>query len=145
MTNLFTWSLTVLLLLFIGCGSSADNVPPKIILGQDACDNCYMIINEIKYAAAVTLQSGEEKRFDDIGCMLSYVSRNKDRIKYYWVDDFNSYEIFNAENAFFIRSKNEVTPMGSGIIAFSGKEKAESFAEKENTSVMNFDDLIKNN
>ena len=60
--------------------------------GQDACDHCFMIINEMKYAAAVTLKNGEEKRFDDIGCMLSYADENKVNIKYYWVNDFNSDE-----------------------------------------------------
>ncbi len=131
--------------LFIGCGESADAVPPKFMPGQDACDHCFMIINEMKYAAAVTLKNGEEKRFDDIGCMLSYTDENKVNIKYYWVNDFNSDNTIPAEKAFFVRSKNEITPMGSGILAFGSKEKAEEYSSKENSSVVKFNDLITNN
>lgn len=141
---LFTFSI-IFSVLFIGCGESADAVPPKFIPGQDACDHCFMIINEMKYAAAVTLKNGEEKRFDDIGCMLAYADEHKSSIKYYWVNDFNSDSTIPAEKAFFVRSKNEVTPMGSGILAFESKEKAENYSSGENTSVVKFKDLINNN
>lgn len=133
------------LILLNGCSNSINNQPPKILLGQDMCDNCFMIINEMKYAAAVTLRNGEEKRFDDIGCMLSYINRNIGEIKYYWVNDFISGTSISAENALFVKSKNEVTPMGGGIVAFRLKENAERFAEKENVPIMKFNDLINNN
>lgn len=127
-----------------GCKNSNEEVPPKIIPGQDACDNCVMLINEIKYAAAVTLSNGEEKRFDDISCMLSYIQGNKQKIKYFWVYDFISDSSLHAEKAFYVKSKKEITPMGGGIIAFARRAKAEDFAGKENTIVMNFTDLTNN-
>jgi copper chaperone NosL len=145
MTKLLIPISIILIVLFIGCGNSADVVPPKFMPGQDACDHCFMIINELNYAAAVTLKNGEEKRFDDIGCMLSYADENKTSIKYYWVNDFNSEETIPAEKAFFVRSKNQVTPMGSGILAFSSEEKAGIISSRENLSIVKFNDLNNNN
>jgi len=128
-----------------GCRGSDNKVSPAIMLGQDVCDNCFMLINEKKYAAAVTLGNGEEKRFDDISCMLSYRQSNKEKIKYYWVYDFISDSSIQAEEAFYVKSKKEITPMGGGIIAFSQQDKAEDFAAKENTAVIKFMELINNN
>lgn len=145
MIKFLSVSFIVMSILLNGCANSVKMKPPKIILGQDVCDNCFMIINELKYAAAVTLYNGEEKRFDDIGCMLSYIYKNNGNIKYYWANDFISDKSISAETAFFVKSKNEVTPMGGGIIAFRLKEKAERFAERENVLVINFNDLINNN
>jgi len=102
----------------MGCGGSSDAVPPKFMPGQDACDHCFMIINEMKYAAAVTLKNGDEKRFDDIGCMLSYADENKVNIKYYWVNDFNSDESIPAEKAFFVRSKKRGNSYGQRNFSF---------------------------
>jgi copper chaperone NosL len=144
MTKLIIGLLFILPVIFGGCSKSSDAIPPKIMAGQDPCDHCFMLINEVKYAAALTLKNGEEKRFDDIGCMLSYISENKANIKYYWVNDFNSGKTIPAEKAFFIESKNEVTPMGSGILAFGSEKKAAGFAAGETSSILRFNDLINN-
>lgn len=134
----------ILISIIAGCSNrTSDNMPPKIIAGQDTCDNCFMLINEIKYASTVRLKDGEAKRFDDIRCMLSYSAKNKKEIKYYWVYDFNSKKPFPADKSFFVKTKNVVTPMGGGILAFGKKQEAENFAKKEKALVMNFNDLIK--
>ena len=135
----------ILLTVYGGCGDSNEKVPPTIIPGQDVCDNCYMLINEEKYAAAVTLINGEEKRFDDISCMLSYRHSNNEKIKYYWVYDYISDISLQAEKAFYVKSKKEITPMGGGIIAFGQREEAKNFADKENKAVINFKELVDNN
>ncbi len=145
MKKLLAGLLLILSVLPGGCGGSDNTIPPAIILGQDVCDNCFMLINEKKYAAAVTLVNGEEKRFDDISCMLSYRQSGKEKIKYYWVYDFISDSSLQAGEAFYVKSKKEITPMGGGIIAFNQRKKAEDFARKEDTAVIKFMDLINNN
>lgn len=137
-------SLCILPLIFAGCSKSLDAIPPKILAGQDQCDHCFMLINEVKYAAALILKNGEEKRFDDIGCMLAYAEENKVNIKYYWVNDFKTGKSLPAEKAFFVRSKNEVTPMGSGLLAFSSEETANGYSAGENSTILRFNDLINN-
>jgi len=144
MIKLLASLLFVLPVFITGCTGKTDKIPPKIMWGQDACDNCFMLINDKKYAAAVTLQNGEEKRFDDIGCMLAYMQNNKKDIKYYWVYDFISDNPIPAEDAFFVRSKQEVTPMGSGIIAFNLKNDAEKYVGKGDSTILKFIDLTNN-
>ncbi|HKB86266.1 MAG TPA: nitrous oxide reductase accessory protein NosL [Ignavibacteriaceae bacterium] len=145
MMRLLVIVLLVLPYFLTGCRNSSADVPPEIIPGQDACDNCFMIINEKKYAAAVTLNNGEEKRFDDIGCALAYIDQNKKNIMGYWVFDFLSGVPVPAKKAFFVRSSMEVTPMGSGLLAFSKKAAAETFAGRENSKVLIFNELTNNN
>ena len=135
--------LTVIVIFFIpGCGSGSDNeFPPEITLGQDACNNCFMLINEKRFAASVWLENGEAKRFDDIGCMLEFIKKNDDRIKSYWVYDYKTKGPVKAETAFFINSKNIITPMGFGIAAFNSEETAHKFAKQNNTKVVSFKEL----
>lgn len=145
MIKLSAGLIVILTVLLAGCRDSMEKVPPKIMPGQDVCDNCFMLINEIKYAAAVTLNNGEEKRFDDISCMLSFIQDNRQKIRYYWVFDFLSGTSLQAEKAYYVRSKKEITPMGGGIIAFGVGDRAQEFASNENTAAINFMDLINNN
>jgi copper chaperone NosL len=141
----FSYSRLAFLIIFTfiiltGCGSNSDS-PPKIVLGQDPCDNCFMIINEYKYAASLWLENGQSKRFDDIGCMIDFLNKNKNKVKAYWVNDFQTKEPLHAENAFFVDSDSIITPMGFGIVAFKSKAEAEKFAEKNKAEVASFSKL----
>jgi copper chaperone NosL len=144
-------------ILLSGCtGKSSENVPPEIALGKDACDNCFMLINEKKFAASIRLENGEAKRFDDIGCMIQYLDKIKSEaahrnlslggsiIEAYWVYDFISGKPLKAQNAFFVSTKNNSTPMGFGIEAFKNKEDAINSADQNKTDVMSFKKLKTN-
>lgn len=143
MSRIISCSVSLLFLFIIGCSTEQDK-PPVILTGQDPCDNCFMIINEIKYSASLKLVNGEEKRFDDIGCMLSYIHKNKDQIKRSWVYDYVDDEPLNTGEAFFIYSDNIITPMGSGIIALNSKSKASGLNGRNKAVILSFDELNNN-
>lgn len=142
MKKIFSEILLILITLSFACNNNSGTTPPKIILGQDACDNCFMIINESKFAATIWLNNGEAKRFDDIGCMIFYRIKNENKIKNIWVYDFNKGTPLPANDAFFVKSSAQVTPMGSGLVAFSSENSAEHFAKKQNSLVIDFKTLI---
>jgi len=134
-------SVIVLLLFMIGCSGTETDKPPIMLKGQDPCDNCFMIINETKYSASLKLENGEAKRFDDIGCMLNYLNKNKDHVKKYWVYNYANSEPLNANEAFFIHSTKIITPMGYGIIAFDSRLEASKYADNNKTEILTFKDL----
>jgi copper chaperone NosL len=116
------------LMMLMGCGAEASlDEPPVILYGQDVCDECNMIINEAKHAAAYVTTSGEARRFDDIGDMLAYNARNREDVHLYWVHDFNNEEWVRADQAAFVLNSGRPTPMGWGILAFADQAAAEMF------------------
>ena len=134
-----------ILFVIYGCsGDSNNSEPPKIVLGQDPCDNCFMLINERIFAAALWLTNGEAKRFDDIGCMIDYVQKSGNKISSYWVYDYNDDNPVNAKKAYYTESDKLLTPMSFGIVAFTTKSAASEFAGEYSTNIISFNDLITN-
>ncbi len=134
----------VVLLLLVSCGQSVDtNVPPEIIYGQDVCDECSMIINEEKHAAAYWTTDGEARRFDDIGGMFARLADNPEDVASYWVHDITSGEWIRAENAYFVTNSDLMTPMGFGIAACAEEDQAHALAYgKEGAMVMSFAEML---
>ena len=137
----FFYIIFFLSIILTGCSGTTSEKPPKIVLGQDPCDNCFMIINEFKYAASVRLENGDAKRFDDIGCMIDFQNKNKTKANAYWVYDYLTKKPIHAEAAYFIDSDSLITPMGFGIAAFKSKTGAEKYAEKYKTKITSFKEL----
>lgn len=140
----FLKAIGVLALALWGCGSGADpNRPPQIRYGEDACDRCQMIINEARYAAGYVLPNGQERRFDDIGCMLNHHQQQQEQAANFWVVDYHSGEWINAKNAVFVKSSEITTPMASGIIALASRESAEEIAAQTGeANILTFEELV---
>jgi copper chaperone NosL len=83
-----------------------------------------MLVSDLAYAAAFRTAEGEERIFDDIGCMLRELPASGPRV---WVHDFDTSSWIDGEKAFFLRSGSLETPMGGGIVAFSSREAAEKY------------------
>ncbi len=130
------------LLLFVtGCSKKSNEPePPEIRLGEDACDECRMIINEQRFAAAITTANGEVRRFDDIGGMLIYDKKHNEDVARYWVSSYTSDKWLNAAEAYFISSKSKEldTPMAYGIIAVENESEASELSKEYDGKVMNF-------
>lgn len=124
--------ITVLMLLalsvtLISCGgeSRADQ-PPKIEYGEDVCSRCNMIISEERYAGGIVNEDGDALIFDDIGEMIFVIQEEGLQGRRVWVHDSESLEWIDGTSAFYTASKDVVTPMGSGVIAFATREDAEA-------------------
>lgn len=123
-------------------GGNLDQ-PPRIRYGEDPCDECFMLINESRFAAGFVTIDGQVKRFDDIGCLLLYQKEQNENVAHFWVKDFNTQKWLKADDALFVRSDSIQTPMGFGIIAF----KTEEFAQKilpsqDHRQILNFSQLL---
>jgi copper chaperone NosL len=129
-----------LLLLLVGCQQTIDlEAPPEILYGQDVCDECNMIINDPRFAAAYVTADGEVRRFDDIGGMLSHDQKVGEAAVVYWVHDFSTEAWLDAREAYFVLDNQElITPMGWGIAAFSSESAAADYVSAHSGSVTTY-------
>lgn len=139
--------LIFLLFSLIACQNETEIKPVEIIYGQDSCERCKMIISEKRYSAEYILLDGEARKFDDIGCMIHFHKGEEskgDKILAQYVRDYNTGNWIDATKAYFVWSKDIITPMGQGLTAFKDEESARRLAVKVHGAVFsNLDDLYK--
>lgn len=144
MTRLKNGILIFLGLFLVSCQTGARREqPPEIRLGTDPCDECHMIINEARYAAAYVTAKGTTRRFDDIGCLLIYHNRQSETVETFWFRDYQNGNWMKTDNAWFVYGEDLATPMGYGIVAASDKQRAEQLAVQNNAQIFTFKKLKK--
>lgn len=129
------------LLLLVSCGANRSGArPPEIAYGRDVCDQCGMVISEVKFACALQLEDGSYRKFDDIGDMAQHMAEHPDlKFRAGWVHDFISEKWIAAETAAYVYGPTLATPMGHGMAAFAAKTDAENAAQAWNGEVLTFD------
>jgi copper chaperone NosL len=136
---------SIILFSIISCKNETEIKPVEILYGQDSCERCKMIISEKSYSAEYILLDGEARKFDDIGCMIhfAYGEESKgEKILAKYVRDYNTGNWIDANEAYFVWSKDIVTPMGYGLAAFKDDETARRLAGKAHgTLFSNLDEL----
>lgn len=134
----FTFILFLMGTIATGC-QSRNNSLPRIRYGEESCDRCRMIISEKRFAVAYRTESGDLRKFDDIGCAVLHREEGKETVKQFWGYDYKETTWLDAREAFFVHSPNLTTPMGYGIVALPTKEQAIGLAKKVNGQVLQFD------
>ncbi len=131
-----------------GCGREPLSGPPELRLGRDECAECGMIINEDRCSSALLIERDgrrEHIAFDDIGCMLDYEFENRatlvivqgfvhDHSTQAWVQT-------DAASSLFAERERIPTPMGSGIVAFAGRQGAEAAQADIGGRIMDYAEL----
>lgn len=140
------WLLLLLLAGSLGVAAcsqqSGEPQPPEIVYGQDVCDRCGMLIGEPRFASATLLKNGEYLKFDDTGEMIRYhLETGDDQVRAWFVHDYGTSEWLRGEQAFFVLSSDLLTPMGTGIVAFTSQESAEKFAAENFGTIYTLKDL----
>jgi copper chaperone NosL len=133
--------LSIILLTACGGGPDLDE-PPEIRYGEDVCDRCLMIINEARYAAAYVKSDGEARLFDDIGGMVASIDVAAEDVAVFWVHDYDTEEWLKADEAFYVKSDDLVTPMGFGIVAFADRSRAEEWAAEQAGQMRSYSELF---
>jgi copper chaperone NosL len=100
-----------------------------------------MAISEKRYAAELLDKQGDAYKFDDIGCLLNFVKRNRPAVTAYFFVDQESGAWLKPEKAFFVRSSKFKTPMNSSIVAFADQEKAQAVAQETGGELLSFEQL----
>jgi nitrous oxide reductase accessory protein NosL len=139
---IFKSALLVIALWLGGCGN--PDLSPVELAPEDMCAHCRMAISEKRYAAEFIDRDGDAFKFDDIGCLVSYIRarQSRDDIAVYYFNDFNSQQWVRGEEAYFVSSPEFKTPMSGGIVAFRDKSKSEDAVARFSGRLMSFNDVI---
>ena len=131
-------TLVFILSLCFSCKDNTPQGPHEIYYGEDVCERCKMIISEEQYSSQYVLKDGTARKFDDLGCMLHYISHDepghgeKGDIESYYVKDYSTGEWIDGRSAYYVWSEGINTPMGYGIIAFKDQNSTKELTEAEN-------------
>lgn len=131
--NYNSWSLVkhhlfAMMVLFIGCGSS--EIEPVEIFPEDNCSHCRMAISSEQFASEIITVQREVFKFDDIGCLLTYRSENREQeVAATYLKDFDTKVWLRWENAVIVETAVS-TPMGSGKVAFKDSLRAREFQKQ---------------
>ena len=117
------------------CAASADG-PPEIIVDQTTCAHCGMFVSEPAFAAAYRAD-GETRIFDDIGCLIEAVQKEREpgRARF-WFHDLQSAAWIAGETATFVRTTHLHTPMGGSLVAYRDRRQAHDAAKQSHGQVI---------
>jgi copper chaperone NosL len=134
----------VILLLFTLLACNVE--PEPLHYGTDACHTCKMTLMDKKFGAELVTQKGKVYKFDDINCMLSFYNSSDidpQEFKYRLVVDFSQPEkLIEANNAFYLKSPEILTPMASQVAAFETKDSMETLKKKWNGIYLVWGELV---
>lgn len=89
-----------------------------------------MAVSNERFASEILSADGTALKFDDIGCMLKFKSKNTTlQIAAIYLKDYETKEWIPYERAAIVETDVE-TPMGSGKVAFADGKKARAFQEQ---------------
>lgn len=104
--------------------------PEPLQYGRDICHLCKMTLVDKKYGAELVTRRGKIYRFDDINCMINFYNSNYEAtedFQYKLVVDFSKPgQLIDASNAFYLKSGELRTPMGSEVAAFESKSSLDA-------------------
>ncbi len=125
------------------CGGGGNGIQaPEIYYGQDICEECGMLISDANFAAATLDLKGNAHKFDDIGGMLIFHMDHPElQVRAYFVHDYHTGAWLRGEDAYYVRAALSDAPMGDGIVAFTDRATADTFAERTRGQVFKFDEL----
>jgi len=117
----------------VSCSGPPPDGPPVIVVGEDVCASCDMIISDERFACASVAETdrGPSPRlFDDLNCQITYERAHPDEhFLYRWVHDYSGGGWIPAEDAFYVRADALRTPMASGTAAFASREDARALVD----------------
>lgn len=117
--------------------------PPEIALDRSACSHCGMLISERVYAAALRTSDGREQVFDDLGCLLSALRKQKTTDARIWVHDAARGGWIDGTSAILVSSPDLRTPMAGRLVAFGDRESAlRAASELRNSTVTSLHELL---
>jgi copper chaperone NosL len=96
-----------------------------------------MAVKDDPHAAQIITKEGQSLKFDDIGCMNEWKTKNgTGAIGAEYVRDFRTKQWLKYEKAYYVYDPSLQTPMAYGIVSFEKKEDAEAFMKEEGTGVL---------
>jgi len=91
-----------------------------------------MQVKDDAYATQLTTKDGKTYKFDDLGCMNEWKTKNGvDEIGMDYVRDYNDKEWVEFSKATYVYDESFRTPMAYGILSFKNDKDAKAFAAEQ--------------
>ena len=105
--------------------SDATGLYPAIRYGRESCYFCGLTIADARFAAAWRAR-GVERHFDDIGCMVNALHRDRpgDEARFF-VHDYRDESWLDGSTATYVLSSTIKTPMGYEVAAVANAGSAD--------------------
>ncbi|MCH1625400.1 nitrous oxide reductase accessory protein NosL [Ferdinandcohnia quinoae] len=136
--------LSIVIFILGACGAK-NYEPVAINLDSDTCDTCNMGIQNEQASAQIIKEDGTPMKFDDIGCLITYLQEKDGKIAEAYVHDHNSKKWIDMESSYFIHSIEIDTPMSYGIIAFESEQDAKDWQQENRGDLYTKDHLLQVN
>ena len=107
------------------------------------CSFCRMAISEKRWAAEVVDREGAVFKFDDIGCMVRYLTErsSRERAAAIFVMDYPAGRWLDAAAGLYVQSGEIPSPMSGGLAAFADRSQAAQLAAQRHGRILGFEDL----
>ena len=114
--------------------------PKDIQYHEDECAFCRMKISDSKFGAELVTSKGKVYKYDAAECMFRVLNEEKDQeYAYILVTDYAQPKtLINAKEAYFLVSKNQPSPMGGNLSAYSDKSKAIQAQKSKEGDIYNY-------
>ena len=120
-----------LMLALVRCSTG----PEPLQYGSDACYFCKMTLMDNKFGAELVTRKGKVYKFDDVSCMLNFYHsgfEDQDFAHKLIVTYEKPGTLIPVEDAFYLKSGEIRSPMGSEVAAFETMESLSTYTKKWN-------------
>jgi copper chaperone NosL len=98
-----------------------------------------MQISQPRFAAEILTPEGTYAKFDDLGCFRAHRAAHADLAAApAWVVDYETGGWIEAQRAVYAGGAREPTPMASGLVATSSRERAAALG----TDVLSYEQML---
>lgn len=137
---------TVLLGLIAATVAACTIEPREIHLGNEACDHCHMVIDDLRFAAQALTNRGAVHTFDALECVADWARSGPiaaDELHSIWASDFLSPgRWLRVEDAYFLHAPGLHSPMGGGLAAFDSAEDARGVQRQVGGAVLRWAEVL---
>jgi len=130
----------------VGLSALPEHPPtfPEIAYGEERCAYCGMSIDDRRFASAWWAKPGSaERRFDDIGCMVATVRRDRPGPDIdFFTHDYNTETWLDATAATYLVSPQIKTPMSWAVLAVPSPEAARDLPARDSATVYDWSTLL---
>lgn len=119
--------------------------PEPIRINADHCEHCKMMISDLRFAAELITDKNRIYKFDDVVCMMEYISSDKKVYSHILISDYDvPNELCKTTSVYFVKSASLKSPMGGNIAAFKNEKQASIYANKWNTVIERWESINPN-
>jgi len=105
-----------------------------------------MLIEDNRFGCVLTTGEGNQLKFDDVGCMISYaiVKNTLDSAdQKFSVTVFTMPDTYvDAQKAYYVYNENFNSPMGYNVLAFDRDISSKDFIGENGGEEMKWDDVV---